>query len=134
MRKRNLADLSKHRIGILRLAPVIVAPVTFLLLPEGASALTRLSLALHASVIAAVAFDLALPNLATADTWWLRMRVPFLVALVSIFIGSVSDLLFRWDLDWPGMWNFLGLMILLWAVLRPREPARRIDRGSTPQS
>lgn len=133
MSKLKLEDQAKQRTGVRISASFIVAIVTFLLLPESARLLTRLSLTLHAYVCAILAFELALPTRSDPERWWWRMRVPLLAGLVSIFLGRASDLLYRWDRDWPGMWKFVGLMILLWAALRPRNPNESVASVGSPQ-
>ncbi|WP_439644019.1 hypothetical protein [Gemmatimonas sp.] len=110
-----------------------MAVITYLLLPESVRPLTRLSLSLHAFSIALVASELVLPHTTSRETPWWRIQTPLLIALISFFVGRVSDVLFRWELDWAGMWIFLGLMILIWAVLRPERPESSNELASAPQ-
>ncbi len=66
-------------------ASFFVGVTTYALLPESVRPLTRLSLSLHAILIALIASNLVLPNTTLAATPWWRMRVPLLIALNSYF-------------------------------------------------
>lgn len=133
MRHSNvLSDSPRTTKRLLHLASFSMAVITYLLLPESVRPLTRLSLSLHAFSIVLIASELVLPNTKSRESPWWRIRTPLLIALILFFVGRVSDVLFRWELDWPGMWNFLGLMIVIWALLRPEKPEPSSESVSAP--
>jgi hypothetical protein len=115
---------------VLTFASIFAGVTTYALLPESVRPLTRISLSLHAILIAVVASELVLPSTALATRLRWRIRVSLPIALISFFMGRVSDVLFRSELDWPGMWNFLGLMTLIWAVLLPDNSEPSKESGS----
>jgi hypothetical protein len=122
---------SRKAKRLLTFVSVFAGATTYALLPESVRPLTRISLSLHAILIAVVASELVLPSTALATRLRWRIRASLLIALISFFVGRVSDVLFRWELDWPGMWIFIGLMILVWAVLLP-EKAETSKESASP--
>lgn len=102
---------------------VLVCAATYGLLPDSLRVFSRLAIAVQAGSVCILAAALT-PGGAGYLTHAQRRGVPALLAAMAVFlVGRITEVLSPRELEWPGMWYFLGLIILLWAMLRPERPA-----------
>lgn len=108
----------RQRMLAMTIVALVVSGAIYGLLPESIRMITRLSLSAQAGAICVLAAGMT-PLGAGLFRREQQGAVPHLLAgLAALFIGRMADVLYRWKLDWPGIWYFLGLSILIWGMFR----------------